>query len=106
MMANVGIAPFYYPLTLNTKAVDATTGSTVSSKSISVPIANQIDHNSFVYNFYMTVETNTSIQFSTWLNSSHLVGNQTIVFAILGASTSGVIQLPPIFIEPCAIQSF
>jgi hypothetical protein len=53
----------------------------------------------------MTVETNTNIQFSTWLNSSNFVGNQTIVFAISGASTSGVIKLPPIFIEPCTIQS-
>jgi hypothetical protein len=104
-MSNVGIAPFYYPLTLNAKAVDATTGSTISSKSISVPILNQIDKHSFVYYFDMTVETNTNIEFSTWLNSSHLVGNQTIVFSILGASASGVIQLPTIFIEPCETQS-
>jgi len=104
-MSNFGVAPFYYPLTLNAKAVDVTTGSTVSSKSISVPIENQIDKRSFVYNFDMTVETNTNIQFSTWLNSSNLVGNQTIVFAISGASASGIIKLPSIFIEPCATQS-
>jgi hypothetical protein len=104
-MSNFGVAPFYYPLTLNAKAVDVTTGSTVSSKSISVPIENQIDKRSFVYNFDMMVETNTNIQFSTWLNSSNLVGNQTIVFAISGASASGVIKLPPIFIEPCVTQS-
>jgi hypothetical protein len=104
-MSNAGIAPFYYLLTLNAKAVDATTGSPISTKSISVPISNQLDQNSFVYYFDMAVETSTSIQFSTWLNSSHLVGNQTIVFAISGASASGVIQLPPVSIGSCTTQS-
>lgn len=102
-MSNVGIAPFYYPLTLNVKAVDASTGSLISSKSVPVPIANQLDQNVFIYNFDMTVQSNTNVQFSTWLNSSHLVGNQTIVFAISGANTSGLIQLPTISIEPCEI---
>jgi hypothetical protein len=103
-MVNVGIAPFYYPLTLNTKAVDATTKALISSKSIFVPIANQLDQRSFIYNFDLTVETNTNVQFSTWLNSSHLVGNQTIVFAISGASASGVIELPVLPIGPCETQ--
>jgi hypothetical protein len=103
-MSNVGIAPFYYPLTLNAKAVDATTGSLISSKSIPVPIENQLDQRSFVYYFDMVIETNTSVQFSTWLNSSNLVGNQRIVFAISGASASGIIQLPAVFIGPCATQ--
>ncbi len=76
----------------------------ISSKSIPVPIVNQIDHRSFIYDFDMKVESNTRIQFSTWLNSSHLVGNQTIVFAILSASNSEIIQVSPIFIEPCVIQ--
>lgn len=103
-MSNFGVAPFYYPLTLNAKAADVTTGSTVSSKSIAVPIENQIDKRSFIYNFDMMVETNTTIQFSTWLNSSNLVGNQTIVFAISGASASGIIKLPSLFIEPCTSE--
>lgn len=103
-MANMGVAPFYYPLTLNAKAVDATTKALISSKSISVTIANQLDQKSFIYNFDLTVETNTNVQFSTWLNSSHLVGNQTIVFAISDANTSGVIELPVLPIGPCEIH--
>jgi hypothetical protein len=101
-MVNVGIAPFYYPLTLNAKAVNADTGSLISSTSIPVPIQNQIDQHVFIYNFDMMVQTNTTVKFSAWLNSSHLLGNQAIVFAIQDASASGIIQLPPIFIEPCA----
>jgi hypothetical protein len=104
-MSNVGIAPFYYPLTLNTKAADATTGSLILSKSISVPISNQLDQSSYVYYFDMAVATNTNVQFSTWLNSLHLVGNQTIVFAISGASASGIIELPAMSIGSCATQS-
>ncbi|CAF0757386.1 unnamed protein product [Adineta steineri] len=53
----------------------------------------------------MMVNTNTTIQFSTWLSSPHLVGNQTIVFAISGASASGVIQLPAISIGSCATRN-
>ncbi|CAF1176257.1 unnamed protein product [Rotaria magnacalcarata] len=49
----------------------------------------------------MTVQSNTNIQFSTWLNSSHLVGNQVIVFAVSGASASGIIQLPTVSIGSC-----
>ncbi|CAF0751841.1 unnamed protein product [Adineta steineri] len=104
-MSNVGVAPFYYLLMLNTKAVDTTTGSSISSKSISVPIVNQLDQKAFVYYFDMMVNTNTTIQFSTWLSSPHLVGNQTIVFAISGASATGVIQLPAISIGSCATLS-
>ena len=100
-MANAGVAPFYYPLTLNAKAVDANSGSVISSKSIVVPIANQLDQIAFVYDFDLTVQTKTSVQFSIWLNSSHLVGNQTIVFAISNASASGFIQLPTFPIGPC-----
>jgi hypothetical protein len=103
-MANMGIAPFYYPLTLNAKAVDNTTRAIISSKSISVPIANQLDQRSFIYNFDLTVETNTHIRFSTWLNSSHLVGNQNIVFASSGATVAGAIQLPILPIGPCETQ--
>ena len=107
-MANAGVAPFYYPLTFNVKAVDTNSGSMISSKSIVVPIANQLDQIAFIYDFDLTVETNTSVQFSIWLNSSHLVGNQTIVFAIANASDSGFIQLPIFFIGPCtsSIASF
>jgi hypothetical protein len=103
-MSNVGVAPFYYPLTLNANAVDTTTGSLISSKSISVPISNQLDQSYFVYYFDMAVQTSTNIQFSTWLNSPNLVGNQAIVFAISGASTSGIIQLPTMSIGTCATQ--
>jgi hypothetical protein len=104
-MSNVGVAPFYYPLTLNAKAVDVNTGCTISSKSISVPILNQLDQSYFVYYFDMAVQTNANIQFSTWLNSSQLVGNQTIVFAISGANASGIIQLPALSVGSCATQS-
>lgn len=100
-MSNAGVAPFYYPLTLNAKAVDTKTGAVVSSKSTVVPILNQLDQHSFVYDFNITVKTDTNVQFSIWLNSTHLVGNQTIVFAISNASASGVIQLPTFPIAPC-----
>ncbi|CAF4322458.1 unnamed protein product, partial [Adineta steineri] len=46
------------------------------------------------------------IQFSIWLSSPNLVGSQAIVFAISGASTSGIIQLPAVSIGSCATQSF
>ncbi len=104
-MSNVGVAPFYYPLTLNVNAIDANTRSLISTKSISVPISNQLDQSSFVYYFDIAVKTNTNIQFSTWLSSSRLVGNQAIVFAISGASASGIIQLPAVSIGSCATQS-
>ncbi|CAF1557858.1 unnamed protein product, partial [Adineta ricciae] len=72
---------------------------------ISVPISNQLDQVSFVYSFDVTVQTYANIQFSIWLNSPYLVGNQTIVFAISGANTSGIIELATIPIEPCPTQS-
>ena len=100
-MSNAGVAPFYYPLTLNAKAVDTKSGAAVSSKSTVVPILNQLDQRSFVYNLNMTVETDTNVQFSVWLNSTHFVGNQTIVFAIYNASASGIIELPTFSIVPC-----
>lgn len=100
-MVNAGVAPFYYPLTLNAKAVDANNGSLISSKSIVVPISKQLDQISYIYDFDLIVQTNTNVQFSIWLNSSHLVGSQAIVFAISNASTSGFIQLPTFSIEPC-----
>ena len=93
-MSNLGVAPFYYPLTLNVKAVDTTTGSSTLSKTISVPIANQLNNSSFVYCFNMAVQNNANIQFSIWLNSINLVGSQTIVFAISGTSASGVYSAP------------
>ncbi|CAF1493975.1 unnamed protein product [Adineta ricciae] len=104
-MSNVGVAPFYYPLTLNVKAADSTNKSAAIYKSISVPISNQLDQFSFVYSFDVTVQTYANIQFSIWLNSPYLVGNQTIVFAISGANTSGIIELPAVPIEPCGTQS-
>ena len=100
-MSNVGLAPFYYPLTLNTKGIDADTGSTIASESISIPIEKQLDQEIFVYYFDMMIKSNTNVQFSVWLNSSHLVGNQSIVFAISNASTTGFIRLPTVFIGNC-----
>ncbi|CAF0984312.1 unnamed protein product [Adineta steineri] len=105
-MSNAGVAPFYYPLILNVKAVDTTSRSPAVYKSISVPISNQIDQVSFVYSFDIAVQTYGMIQFSIWLSSPNLVGSQAIVFAISGASTSGIIQLPAVSIESCATQSF
>lgn len=100
-MSNAGVAPFYYPLSLNAKTVNTKTGALISTKSTVVPIFNQLDQRSFVYNFNMTVETDTNVQFSIWLNSTHLVGNQAIVFAVSNASASGIIQLPTFSIAPC-----
>lgn len=105
-MTNAGVAPFYYPLTLNAKAVDTNTRSIITSKSISVPIVNQLDQLSFIYYFDMAVQVNSIIQFSIWLNSTVLIRNQAIVFSIMGASVSGVIQLPPISIGSCPTESF
>jgi hypothetical protein len=100
-MSNVGLAPFYYPLTLNTKGIDADTGSVIAFESISVPMEKQLDQEIFVYYFDMMIQSNTNVQFSVWLDSSHLVGNQSIVFAISNASTTGFIQLPTVFIGNC-----
>ena len=100
-MSNVGLAPFYYPLTLNTKGIDADTGSVVAFESVSVPIEKQLDQEIFVYYFDMMIQSNTKVQFSVWQDSSHLVGNQSIVFAISDASTTGFIELPTVFIGNC-----
>ncbi|CAF1085166.1 unnamed protein product [Adineta steineri] len=81
-MSNAGVAPFYYPLILN------------------------LDQVSFVYSFDIAAQTYGMIQFFIWLSSPNLVGSQAIVFAISGASTSGIIQLPAVSIEACATQSF
>ncbi|CAF1110178.1 unnamed protein product [Adineta ricciae] len=104
-MSNAGIAPFYYPLILNVKAVDTTSSSPDVYKSISVPISNQLDQISFVYSFDIAVQTNGVIQFSIWLSSPNLVGSQAIVFAVSGANTSGIIQLPTVSIGSCAMVS-
>ncbi len=100
-MSNVGLAPFYYPLTLNAKGIDVDTGSVIAFESISVPIEKQLDQEIFLYYFYMMIQSNTNVQFYVWLDSSHLVGNQSIVFAISNASTTGSIQLPTVFIRNC-----
>lgn len=100
-MSNVGLAPFYYPLTLNTEGIDADTESLIAFESIPVPIEKELDQEIFVYYLRMMIQSNTNVQFSIWLNSSHLVGNQSIVFALSNASTTGFIQLPTVFIGNC-----
>ena len=104
-MSNTGVAPFYYPLTLNAKAVNSITQSLILTKSVTVPLANQLDQNSYIYDLDMKIEANTNVQFSIWLDSSNLVGNQKIVFAISNASSSGIIQLPIMFIRSCDSQN-
>lgn len=103
-MSNVGLAPFYYPLSLNTKSIDVNTGSVIASESIPVPIEQQLDQQIFLYCFDMMIQSNTSVQFSVWLDSPHLVGNQSIVFAIANASITGFIQLPTVFIGNCQVS--
>jgi len=60
-----------------------------------------LDQEIFVYNFDMIIKSNINVQFSVWLNSSHLVGNQSIIFAIENASSTGIIQLSTVFIGSC-----
>lgn len=100
-MSNAGIAPFYYPLTLNAKGIDTNTESLIALQSLLVPMNNQLDQEIFVYNFDMIIKSNTNVQFSVWLNSSHLVGNQSIIFGIENASSTGIIQLSTVFIGSC-----
>ena len=42
-MSNAGIAPFYYPLTLNAKGIDTNTESLIALQSLLVPMDNQLD---------------------------------------------------------------